>query len=87
MRIKDVAQVELSQEQLYSTVFRTLSGKKAAQMNVYTLPGANALQVAQEVRELMATDEPEVSRQGSSTSHCSTPRPLSRSRFSGVYMH
>src|SRR5579885_3868985 len=51
VRIKDVAKVELSQE-VYST-FSGLSGKKAAQMNVYTLPGANALKGAQEVRELM----------------------------------
>jgi HAE1 family hydrophobic/amphiphilic exporter-1 len=52
VRIKDVAKVELSQE-VYST-FSGLSGKRAAQMNVYTLPGANALKVAQEVRDLMA---------------------------------
>src|SRR5579871_4660035 len=51
VRIKDVARVELSQE-VYST-FSGLSGKRAAQMNVYTLPGANALKVAQEVRDLM----------------------------------
>ena len=52
MRIKDIAKVELSQE-AFSTV-SGLSGKKAAQMNVYTLPGANALKVSQEVRKLMA---------------------------------
>ena len=51
VRIKDVAKVELSQEAF--TTFSGLSGKKAAQINVYTLPGANALTVAQEVR-LMA---------------------------------
>ncbi|HUA35354.1 MAG TPA: efflux RND transporter permease subunit [Candidatus Binataceae bacterium] len=51
VRIKDVAKVELSQE-VYST-FSGLSGKRAAQLNVYTLPGANALKVAQEVRSLM----------------------------------
>ncbi len=51
VRIKDVARVELSQE-AYST-FSGLSGKKAAQMNVYTLPGANALRVAREVNALM----------------------------------
>jgi len=51
VRIRDIAKVELSQE-VYST-FSGLSGKKAAQMNVYTLPGANALKVAQEVRGLM----------------------------------
>jgi len=52
VRIRDVAKVELSQE-AFST-FSGLSGKKAAQMNVYTLPGANALKVSQEVRALMA---------------------------------
>ena len=52
VRIKDIAKVELSQE-AFSTV-SGLSGKKAAQMNVYTLPGANALKVSQEVRKLMA---------------------------------
>jgi len=52
VRIKDVAKVELSQE-VFST-FSGLSGKKAAQMNVYTLPGANALRVAREVSALMA---------------------------------
>src|SRR5579885_3517695 len=51
VRIRDVARVELSQE-VYST-FSGLSGKRAAQMNVYTLPGANALKGAQEVRDLM----------------------------------
>ena len=52
VRIKDIAKVELSQEAF--TTFSGVSGKKAAQMNVYTLPGANALKVAQEVRQLMA---------------------------------
>ena len=51
VRIQDVAKVELSQE-AYST-FSGLSGKKAAQLNVYTLPGANSLKVAQEVQALM----------------------------------
>ena len=51
VRIKDIAKVELSQ-QAFST-FSGLSGKKAAQMNVYTLPGANALRVAKEVETLM----------------------------------
>ncbi len=51
VRVKDIAKVELSQE-AFSTV-SGLSGKKAAQMNVYTLPGANALKVSQEVRNLM----------------------------------
>ena len=52
VRVKDIATVELSQE-AFST-FSGLSGKKAAQMNVYTLPGANALRVAREVNALMA---------------------------------
>ncbi len=52
VRIKDIARVELSQEAF--TTFSGLTGKKAAQLNVYTLPGANALTVAQEVRQLMA---------------------------------
>jgi HAE1 family hydrophobic/amphiphilic exporter-1 len=51
VRLKDIAKVELSQ-QAFST-FSGLSGKKAAQMNVYTLPGANALRVAREVSALM----------------------------------
>ncbi len=52
VRLKDIARVELSQEAF--TTFSGVSGKKAAQINVYTLPGANALKVAQEVRQLMA---------------------------------
>ena len=52
VRLKDVAKVELSQ-QTFAT-FSGLSGKKAAQINVYTLPGANALKVAEEVRRSMA---------------------------------
>jgi HAE1 family hydrophobic/amphiphilic exporter-1 len=51
VRIKDVAKVELSQEAF--TTFSGLSGQRAAQINVYPLPGANALRVAQEVRQLM----------------------------------
>jgi HAE1 family hydrophobic/amphiphilic exporter-1 len=52
VRIKDIAKVELSQEAF--TTFSGLSGKKAAQINVYTLPGANALKVAEAVRQSMA---------------------------------
>ncbi len=52
VRLKDVARVELSQ-QSYST-FSGLSGKKAAQINIYTLPGANALRVSRMVHDLMA---------------------------------
>ncbi|HTW87480.1 MAG TPA: efflux RND transporter permease subunit, partial [Candidatus Binataceae bacterium] len=51
VRLKDVARVELSQQEF--TSFSGLSGHKAAQMNVYTLPGANALTVAHEVHGLM----------------------------------
>jgi HAE1 family hydrophobic/amphiphilic exporter-1 len=52
VRLKDVARVELSQQAF--TSFSGLSGHKAAQINVYTLPGANALKVAREVRGLIA---------------------------------
>src|SRR5215468_3470898 len=53
VRIKDVAKVELSQQQ-YS-IFSGLSGKRAAHIAVFALPGANALDVASETRALMAT--------------------------------
>src|SRR5579875_1276141 len=52
VRIKDIARVELSQQSF--TTFSGLSGKRAAQINVYTLPSANALRVSQEVNRLMA---------------------------------
>jgi hydrophobic/amphiphilic exporter-1 (mainly G- bacteria), HAE1 family len=52
VRIKDVAKVELSQQQY--TIFSGLSGKKTAHIAVFALPGANALQVAAEIRNLMA---------------------------------
>jgi HAE1 family hydrophobic/amphiphilic exporter-1 len=52
VRIRDVAKVELSQQAF--TTFSGLSGRKAAQMNVYTLPGANALKVARAVHDAMA---------------------------------
>src|SRR5499426_774084 len=52
VRIKDVAKVELSQQQY--TIFSGLSGKKAAHIAVFALPGANALQVAAQTRSLMA---------------------------------
>jgi HAE1 family hydrophobic/amphiphilic exporter-1 len=52
VRIKDVARVELSQ-QSYSN-FAGMSGHKAAQIITYSLPGANALTVAEEVRQEMA---------------------------------
>ncbi|MGH7924166.1 MAG: efflux RND transporter permease subunit [Candidatus Binatus sp.] len=52
VRVKDVAKVELSEQQF--TIFSNLSGKKAGHICVYALPGANSLQVAAEVRALMA---------------------------------
>jgi hydrophobic/amphiphilic exporter-1 (mainly G- bacteria), HAE1 family len=52
VRIKDVARVELSQQQY--TIFSGLSGKKTAHIAVFALPGANALQVADEIRGSMA---------------------------------
>lgn len=51
VRLKDIGRVDLSQ-QSFGT-FSSLSGKKAAQLNIYTLPGANSLKVAAEVRQLM----------------------------------
>ena len=51
VRIRDVARVELSQ-QSYSN-FAGMSGHPAAQMLVFPLPGANALGVADEVRQAM----------------------------------
>lgn len=52
VRIRDVARVELSR-QSYSN-FSQSSGHKAAVMPVFTLPGANALDVADEVKQAMA---------------------------------
>ena len=52
VRIKDVAKVELSQQQY--TIFSGLSGRKTAHIAVFALPGANALQVAAQIRSLMA---------------------------------
>ncbi len=51
VRIRDVARVELSQ-QSYSN-FAGMSGHKAAQILTYALPGANAIAVAEEVRQAM----------------------------------
>ncbi len=51
VRVKDVARVELSQ-QTYSQ-FSGISGLKAGHLAVYSLPGANALQVADGVRKKM----------------------------------
>src|SRR5208337_3152473 len=52
VRIRDVARVELSQ-QSYAN-FAGMSGHRAAQIIIFTLPGANALDVAQEVHKAMA---------------------------------
>ena len=51
VRLRDIAKIELDQ-QVY-TVFSTVSGKKAANIAIFALPGANALQVADSVRALM----------------------------------
>ncbi len=52
VKIRDIAKVDLSQQVF--TIFSSLSGKKAANVAVYALPTANALQVAKETRALMA---------------------------------
>jgi HAE1 family hydrophobic/amphiphilic exporter-1 len=52
VRVRDVARVELGQ-QVFS-IFSNLSGKRAAHIAVFALPGANALDVATETRALMA---------------------------------
>ena len=83
MRIKDIARVELSQEAF--TTFSGVSGKKAAQMNVYTLPGANALKVAEEVRQLMAQMSQKFPP-GSSTRCCSTRSTFIKDSIHGVYL-
>ena len=51
VRVSDVARVELSQ-QTYSN-FGGLSGKTASHISIYSLPGANALDVAASVRAAM----------------------------------
>jgi HAE1 family hydrophobic/amphiphilic exporter-1 len=51
VRLRDIAKIELDQ-QVY-TVFSSVSGKKAANIAIFALPGANALQVADGVRSLM----------------------------------
>jgi HAE1 family hydrophobic/amphiphilic exporter-1 len=48
VRIRDLARVELSQQTF--TNFSQVYGKPAAHLLVYTLPGANDLEVAKEVR-------------------------------------
>ena len=52
VRVRDVARVELGQ-QVFS-IFSGLSGRKAAHIAVYALPGANALQVGEATRALVA---------------------------------
>jgi HAE1 family hydrophobic/amphiphilic exporter-1 len=52
VRVRDVARVELSQQTF--TNFGGLSGKVAAHMSIYALPGANALDVADSVKTAMA---------------------------------
>lgn len=52
VRIRDVARVELSRQSFSN--FSEATGRKAAVMPVFTLPGANALSVADEVKKAMA---------------------------------
>ncbi|HEY9073276.1 MAG TPA: efflux RND transporter permease subunit, partial [Desulfobaccales bacterium] len=52
VRIRDVARVELSQ-QTYST-FAEVDGHPSADIPIFLLPGANALTVAQEIKDAMA---------------------------------
>jgi HAE1 family hydrophobic/amphiphilic exporter-1 len=52
VRVKDLARVELSQ-QVYSN-FARISGHPATQILVYSLPGANAINVGKQVRQAMA---------------------------------
>src|SRR6266404_1540885 len=52
VRVKDVARVELG-AQAYNMVSR-LDGKEAAIIAAYQLPGSNAVQAANEIRNLMA---------------------------------
>jgi hydrophobic/amphiphilic exporter-1 (mainly G- bacteria), HAE1 family len=51
VRVRDIARVELSQQ--YYSNFAGLSGRQTALVMVYALPGANALNVAQGVRQAM----------------------------------
>jgi len=52
VRLKDVAKVQLNQQVF--TLFSGLSGRPSGNIAIYALPGANSLQVAAEVRQLMA---------------------------------
>jgi HAE1 family hydrophobic/amphiphilic exporter-1 len=51
VRVRDLAQVELSQQTF--TNFAGLSGHQATQILIYSLPGANAIDVGQRVRQAM----------------------------------
>jgi HAE1 family hydrophobic/amphiphilic exporter-1 len=52
VRVKDIARVELDQ-QFYSN-FGGLSGRQSAQILIFSLPGANAINVAHNVNQAMA---------------------------------
>jgi HAE1 family hydrophobic/amphiphilic exporter-1 len=52
VRIKDIGRVELSQQSF--GLFSNLSGKESAHIAIYSLPGANALQVAEQCRRQVA---------------------------------
>jgi len=52
VRVKDIARVELSQQ--YFMNFSGMSGHKAGHIIIYSLPGANAVAVADECRKSMA---------------------------------
>ena len=76
-RVRDVGRVELG-AQTYSVVF-TLDGKPAAGLAIFQSPGANALDVANEVGARMKALAAEFPR-GSSTTCRSTPPRSSTSR-------
>ena len=48
VRVKDIGRVELSQQSF--NLFSNLSGKESAHIAIYSLPGANALEVAEQCR-------------------------------------
>ena len=52
VRVKDLARVELSQQSFSN--FAGLGGHKAAHILIYSLPGANAIDVGKSVRQAMA---------------------------------
>ncbi|UZR29602.1 efflux RND transporter permease subunit [Methylococcus mesophilus] len=51
VRVKDLARVELSQ-QTYAN-YAEVSGHKSTQIVVYTLPGANAIDVGEQIKKMM----------------------------------